>query len=284
MPVAGPGQAAAEAADSTARADRLLPRGIPPLPVSRAAESVSTASTPEEFLARLDRLRLEKKLTYARIGRISSRTQANLSGSSAQVMLNRRYLPDHRRLIAFLNICGVPAHEQRLWELHFERIRMPARAEAQLMEPAVDRSVSRSASRETDPAVTEPAYGLDGQPVVPSVVEPSEQPMAAPPRMSAAPWPAPAVRAPRTRPRASWYLVGKLMVTAVAASASAIVMTLLKLEPGVMAVLAVIAASSIAMWTYATLVPTQSSHTNAYAYSYDFWDEALMVTPPVIGA
>lgn len=259
------------------------------LPVSQAVEAVATASTPEEFVAHLNQLKQEKNLTYARIGRISTRIQANLSGSSAQVMLTRRQLPEHRRLIAFLTICQVPAHELQLWEQHLARIGAPTEPDTQLMEPAAARRGARPGRHSVAEIVANaPKYGPDGQPVVPSMVEPSDEAASLPPRMSMAPWPALKLPPPRPGPRASWSLVQKLAITAITASAGAIMMTRLKFDPGAIAVLAITGAASIVMWTYATRVSLMASrdsfNPHAYAYDSDFFTANQMVIPSVIGS
>jgi hypothetical protein len=218
-------------------------------PLSNAVRAAEHVHGTEDFLAVLNQLRLERNLSYVRLGRRCQRMGVKLSRSRAQVMLTAKRMPTLEQLQAFLRLCGVSDEEQAQWHREFIRVQI-APTPKPIMSPAA------------------PARAKSAPPT--PVPEPSG-------------WPALVWSPPRKR-RMAWIAASRAVVAVVLATAAAIVLTKSRLPLDMVITIYATAMGVVSVRALIVCERPERQHNNRYVRLDDgLFENNELVAPPVIG-
>lgn len=228
--------------------------------LSQAAVAAAEAIGPEEFLARLNELRTEKNLTYDRLGRLCHRLpHLQLSRSGVHKLLTGKLLPSQPQLVAFLSLCDVSYQERVLWLTQLARTRASLAPDSIMRSPTSD--AERRPQQATKAAEASPQH-----------------------RTAVSDRPAPESRRRPWQASLSLWMLSRLAVILGTASASAILLSCLRLPTSFMMMICLVAAGTVTVWAW-SWPPPDPTHVNRYRTYEDprIFETDERTAPPVIG-
>jgi len=238
---------------------------------SSAVEELAWVTTTPELLARLDALRKEKGLSYARISSRCRRVGIPFSGAGAHLLITGAVLPAPHRLAAFLQACDVDPLEARLWLDKLARLRDRGGKPQLIIRPAAPVPTSTPLR----PAGRFPAGPLR------AAVQREKQ--------AGADWPSLGPPRPQRRYRTIWSEVAKLCGVTFAATTAVLVADRLHLHPELIAEITLSVTAGIGVRVHVRLWPdTAPEFDHAFVVDVnkvppDFFEDSRPTAPPVIG-
>jgi hypothetical protein len=247
---------------------------------SRAVKAAAAASSPVEFLAALNKLRLEKGLTYERLGRRAG-PRLGISRSSAQAMLTRKRLPSNAQIVAFLHVCRVSPREHDQWLHELTRIQAHLTPPSSPQDPDNEGKVRVLRPAPAGPRPTTPSLPAHARPAVrPDKDRTPTEPVTRP-------WP----KLPNHRPprpiHPVWPALGCFTAASLAASLIAITLAALKAPATTIQIVLAIMSGCVITWFWSQVAADDREHQRpSYLVEPDpdlLFDTDEPTAPPAIG-